>query len=243
MSEGQPPVRLDDAALVAAVARGSEDALAALYDRHAAFVMAAAYRLTADRQAAEDVAQEVFLALWNRAEHFDARLGSLTTWLSAIARNRAVDRLRAASRRPRLVAASAMPDEPEAAALERLARDHAAGGAREDDPDLDPVASLDRAEARQAIGTAISAMPDDERQVILLAYRDELSQSEIAARLGWPLGTVKTRTRRALARLREALADLYGPTYAPLPIPADDGLSGDASRVVPFSRADREGLR
>ena len=216
--------RVDDAALVAEVARGSEDALATLYDRHADLIHASAYRITGDRHTAEDVVQEVFLALWNRADHFNPTTASLTTWLTAIARNRAVDRLRAAARRPRLVTPGPLPDEPEAAALDRMVLEQGAPGTGEADPDLDPVAALDRAEARRAIGSVLAELPDEEREVILLAYRDELSQSEIAARLGWPLGTVKTRTRRALLRLREALAVLYGPAYAPVPIPVDARL-------------------
>ncbi len=92
-----------DAALVREVAAGSHDALAALYDRHADGVFAAASRLTSDRGLAEEVVQETFLALWNRAETFDPSLGSLAAWLHTIARNRAVDRLRAAGRRPHLV--------------------------------------------------------------------------------------------------------------------------------------------
>ena len=95
--------RDDDAALVREVAAGSQDALAALYDRYVDAVFAAAIRLTSDRQVAEEVVQETFLALWNRAELFDPATGSLAAWLHTIARNRTVDRLRAAGRRPSLV--------------------------------------------------------------------------------------------------------------------------------------------
>ena len=93
----------DEAALVREVAAGSQDALAALYDRHVDAVFAAAIRLTSDRQVAEEVVQETFLALWNRAELFNPGTGSLAAWLHTIARNRTVDRLRAAGRRPNLV--------------------------------------------------------------------------------------------------------------------------------------------
>jgi DNA-directed RNA polymerase specialized sigma24 family protein len=114
---------MDDALLVRAVAAGSQDALAALYDRHASAVYSAASRLTADRQVAEEVVQETFLALWNRAGTYDPGTGSLPAWLHTIARNRTVDRLRAIGRRPRLVSAGSLRpgDEPEAVALERLA--------------------------------------------------------------------------------------------------------------------------
>jgi RNA polymerase sigma-70 factor (ECF subfamily) len=235
--------RLDDAALVAAVAGGSQDALATLYDRHADLVHASAYRITGDRHVAEDVVQEVFLALWNRANAFDPKVGSLRTWLTAIARNRAVDRLRAAGRRPRLVAPNPMLDEPEADALERLAREQGVAAGDLADPDSDPAAALERSEARRAIDNVLGALPDDEREVILLAYRDQLSQSEIATRLGWPLGTVKTRTRRALGRLREALADLYGPSYAPVPIPVDPRATGPIVRFPATPGSEREAGR
>src|SRR5688572_33199221 len=103
----EPSVPSDDLRLVRAVAAGSQEALATLYDRHADAVYAAASRLTSDRQVAEEVVQETFLALWNRAELFDPATGSLAAWLYTIARNRTVDRLRAAGRRPNLVAISA----------------------------------------------------------------------------------------------------------------------------------------
>jgi RNA polymerase sigma-70 factor (ECF subfamily) len=219
---------LDDAALVREVAMGSQDALAELYDRHASAVFAAACRLTADRQMAEEVVQETFLAVWNRAELFNPATGSLAAWLHTIARNRTVDRLRAAGRRPRLVSVSAMgpDDEPESVALERLAAGMAiAGGAVMGDADLGgaPEAALVSAELRDTLRQALDTMPDTERTVILLAYRMDLTQSEIADRLGWPLGTVKTRTRRALLRLREVLADAVDPELAPMAVPVEVG--------------------
>src|SRR5215211_5041175 len=111
----------EDAALVRAVAAGSQDALAALYDRHIDGVHAVALRLTNDRQLAEEVVQETFLALWNRAELYDPAVASLATWLRTIARNRTVDRLRAAGRRPPLVPLPGLGDEGESdAGFERL---------------------------------------------------------------------------------------------------------------------------
>ncbi len=115
---------LEDAALVREVVAGSHDALAALYDRHGDAVFAAASRLTSDRGLAEEVVQETFLALWNRAETFDPSLGSLAAWLHTIARNRTVDRLRAAGRRPTLIPLSSA-----------AASGPAAGGAGEADAD------------------------------------------------------------------------------------------------------------
>jgi RNA polymerase sigma-70 factor (ECF subfamily) len=215
---------VDDVALVRAMAAGSQDALATLYDRHAEAVYVAACRLTSDRQVAEEVVQETFLALWNRAELFDPQVGSLAAWLHTIARNRTVDRLRAIGRRPRLVAVSSIrqDDEADSTALERIAAaGRVVGGA---DMGPGPEGALDALEVRLTIRDALDGMPEIERTVILLAYRENLTQAEIAQRLGWPLGTVKTRTRRALLRLREALGTALGPepTAALVPVPVGD---------------------
>jgi RNA polymerase sigma-70 factor, ECF subfamily len=208
----RPSGAVDDASLVRELAAGSEAALGILYDRYGGAIFATAYRLTSDRGVAEEVVQETFLTLWNRAELFDPRTGSLTAWLHTIGRNRAVDRLRAAGRRPQLVAlsSSAAPDESQTQALERavVAGTVMAGAVQPPGPE-EAAAAADR---RDAIQRAVAAMPELERTVILLAYQEELSQAEIADRLDWPLGTVKTRTRRALLRLREALGGEFGPS-------------------------------
>ena len=196
-----------DGDLVRAVAEGSHDALAVLYDRYVDSIFAVARRSTSDRGAAEEVVQETFLALWDRAETFDPAMGSVGGWLRAIARNRSVDRLRAAARRPTLVPypVSAGTGEPDVGSLDRIAQPGTVMGGSMAAPT--PEEGLASAETRRAVQAALATMPSDERQVIVLAYADDLTQSEIAERLGWPLGTVKTRTRRALARLREVLAD------------------------------------
>jgi RNA polymerase sigma-70 factor (ECF subfamily) len=217
---------LDDAALVTEVVAGSHDALAALYDRHADAVFATACRLTSDRGLAEEVVQETFLALWNRAETFDPSLGSLAAWIHTIARNRTVDRLRAAGRRPMTItlssAAATGPAtggvEADADALERvLASGSMVAGAV---PPRSPEMEYALGELRAALGAALADMPEEERIVIVMAYAEDLSQSEIAERLGWPLGTVKTRTRRALARLRAVLGSGVGPEFARYLAPA-----------------------
>ena len=217
MAEDRTPG--DDAALVRLVAAGSESALGDLYDRYVDAVYAAASRLTSDRQVAEEVVQETFLALWNRAELFDPKLGSLAAWLHTIARNRTVDRLRAAGRRPNLIPLSSAAGEDEQAgtALDRLVAAGSVIGGAGSGPG--PEGQLDAAELQQVLRNALAELPDAERTAIVLAYREELTQTEIADRLGWPLGTVKTRTRRALLRLRAALADELGPGLAPMPVP------------------------
>ena len=218
----RPSGPTDDASLVRDLASGSEAALGTLYDRYGDAIFAAAYRLTSDRGVAEEVVQETFLTLWNRAELFDPAAGSLRAWLHAIGRNRAVDRLRAAGRRPQLVAlSSSTRDENETQALERaVAGGTVMAGAVQPPGPEEAAAANDR---RDAIRVAIAAMPEVERTVILLAYQDELSQAEIADRLDWPLGTVKTRTRRALLRLREALGGEFGPSAALETIPVPTG--------------------
>jgi RNA polymerase sigma-70 factor (ECF subfamily) len=218
-----------EADLVREVAAGSEAALGALYDRHVDGVFAVAIRLTSDRQVAEEVVQETFLALWNRAELFNPAAGSLAAWLHTIARNRTVDRFRAASRRPNLVpfsvATGAAVDET--AALERaLAGGTVLGGA---DLGPGPEGELATAELRNVLRDALADLPEHERTALVLAYSEELTQTEIAERLGWPLGTVKTRTRRALLRLREVLAEEFGPMaeLAPVPVPVSAGEATD----------------
>ncbi len=196
---------------MAALVEGDEQALGELYDRHAESIFRAALMRLGDRQLAEEVLQDTYLALWNRAELFDRGQGSLIGWLSTIARNRAVDRMRSLGRRPPPVALGA------------LLGGSAEGGSGADDArdalmarstpisgitaQPDPQHELDLGWLRERVAEALSVMPDAERQVIALAYYEDLSQSEIAARLDWPLGTVKTRTRRALARLRESLSN------------------------------------
>lgn len=194
-----------DQELVRHVVAGSESALAALYDRHAVTVFQAALRLARDRGLAEDVVQETFLVLWNRAEQYDPARGSLGAWLATIARNRAIDRDRAARRRiaatPFSVVAADQPDE--AATVDwLLASGNPVATGRQD---AQPEAVLEASETQEAVAGAVAVLTEEERLTILLAYRDGLSQSEIATRLGWPIGTVKTRTRRALRRVREHL--------------------------------------
>jgi RNA polymerase sigma-70 factor (ECF subfamily) len=205
VDEDRPAATSDDD-LVRAVASGSQDALAVLYDRHAEAIFRLAVRLTNDRGLAEEIVQETFLALWNRAELFDPASGSVTTWLRTIARNRAVDRLRAAARRPRPAEPRLDPGpDGETIGAGRPGSDSQPGGGPAA-PEAAPERAVELAELRAALRDALADMPAEERRVILLAYQDGLSQSEIANRLGWPLGTVKTRTRRALRRLRSRLA-------------------------------------
>ena len=181
------------------------------YDRHAGFVFGSVARFLGDREAAAEVVQDAFVTLWRRARQFDARSGSLLTWLLAIARHRAIDRLRAEGRRP----------TRDSIRLEAFTSEGGSGGnpAHPDvpqeliaDPATDPGTVATRRWTQSVVRTGISELPDNERRVILLGYAEDLSQAEIAERLEWPLGTVKSRTRRAMAQLRTRLAPVIDAT-------------------------------
>jgi len=207
------PDRAADAVLVARIGAGDESALMEAYDRHAETLFGATVRFMGDREAAAEIVQEAFLACWRFAATFDAAAGSLRAWLLQIARNRAIDRLRFEARRPSLV--QLPPTEGHEAALDpldRLARsrgDDMGGGT----DDGNPAVALERGWTRAVVRTALSGIPAHEREVIALAYHEGLTQHEIAERLGIPLGTVKSRTRRAMAHLRQALVRI--PDVAP----------------------------
>lgn len=214
-----------DAALMAGILAGDQSALGVLYDRHADAVFRLSFRLLGDRGLAEEVLQETILAVWNRAELYDPRIASLPAWLMTIARNRSVDRLRARGRRPALLSLSAAIAS---AGSDGLALDAALAGGRliaAAPMPPDPEAAVDAAGSRETVLAALAGLPADERRAIELAYYGELSQSEIAARLGWPLGTVKTRTRRALLRLRLVLAEALGPDIGARVAPAPESLA------------------
>ncbi len=237
---GDPLPAPTDAELMARVASGDRDAFAAVYDRHAGAVYGAVLRYTRDAGTAEDVVQETYLALWRRPDTYAAGAGSLAGWLLAIARHRAIDRLRAASRRPQLLERDAAPGDGSDDQLDRLlAQGRPVAFAMMDDepPDL-----AERGWVRAVVRTALESMAEPERQVLELAYDDGLSQTEIAERLGWPLGTVKTRTRRGLLRLRAMLEQVpdvgpeparSAPVSAVGPTPAIDWGDPDGVRHGP----------
>ncbi len=196
-----------DASLIHQLIEGSEDALAGIYDRHAKSVFATAMRVSRDRGIAEEVVQETFLTLWNRAETFDASRGALIAWLLTIARNRAIDHLRVAGRHGRAATFSSFGRDgwDDQATVEWLTSTGQLIGAAgsESGPEL----ALADKETREVIQDALASLAPLERQVIELAYGTGMSQSEIATQLDWPVGTVKTRTRRALRHIRERLEE------------------------------------
>ncbi|MGE3841164.1 MAG: sigma-70 family RNA polymerase sigma factor [Vicinamibacterales bacterium] len=175
----------DDAALMARVVARDADAFAELYDRHARAVFSLAFRIVGDQLEAEDVVQDVFTQAWRQAERYDARRGALPAWLLNITRSRAIDLLR--RRRQRVAAPPGFWSELVAAG-----------------PAPDTLA-LTSARV-QALKQALADLPWAQRLPIELAYFEGLSQSEIAVRLEEPVGTIKTRVRLGLMKLRDAVA-------------------------------------
>jgi len=206
-SQSPPPAGCDDVAdvgLVGQLVSGSQDALTALYDCHASAIFSAALRASRDRSIAAEAVQETFLVLWNRADDFDPSRGRLSSWLKRIARNRAIDRLRAEGRHQAATFSSVTgPDAADQSWVEVLAASGGLVSAAVAEPS--PDTALAEKEMRASIDEALAGLAFQERRVITLAYDIGLTQSQIAAQLDWPIGTVKTRTRRALRHLRERL--------------------------------------
>lgn len=180
-----------DEDIVRRVAEGDQTAIAALYDRHRRVVFALALRVLRDRGEAEEVLVDVFLQVWRIASRFDPGRGSVSAWLMTLTRSRAVDRLRA---RPR----EAMVSADLETAAERPSED-AAG----------PEEAMDVVLRRRRVTAAIATLDEPQRRAIALAYYGGLTHSEIAARLGEPLGTVKSRIRHGLMALRNSLASQF----------------------------------
>jgi RNA polymerase sigma-70 factor (ECF subfamily) len=181
--------RTDDELMVA-LAAGRIEALASIYDRYSTLVFSVCLRILRDWQFAEDVTQEVFLRLWQRPESYDPTRGRLLTWLMSVARNRAIDEYRRTSRRQR-------SEVDEAPMLELYDAD--ASG--------DPALGATLAESRRVVRAAMALLPVPQREVLELAYFGGFTQVEIAERLRVPLGTVKTRVRLAMRKLRDTLEE------------------------------------
>ena len=181
-SEGYA-TEVKDEDLLEQIVAGDEDAVAALYDRHGRLLFGLVLRIVRDRGTAEEVLQEVFLSVWSKATSYNPALGIPAAWLVRLARNRAIDRLRANRVRERTRDAA---DEPMAA----------------DTPEKAAVQSEQRAGILRAIG----CLTHEQRVLIEGAYYGGLTQSELAAQFGLPLGTVKTRIRSGIIALREQLA-------------------------------------
>ena len=189
------PAAIGDHELIARAAGGDERAIASLYDRYGGVLYAVAYRVTGQRADAEEVVIEAFAQAWREAPRFEPSRGSVGAWLTMIGRSRALDLVRARGRRDRITATAAA-ERPDAAP--------AMG-----DWQSDPAGTVDSAERRARVREALAALSPPQRQAIELAYYEGLSQTEIAARLQEPLGTIKTRVRLGMQKLRDALRPFY----------------------------------
>ena len=176
-------------ALLGRVATGDRRSFAELYDRFSRVLFSVAYRVLNSQEAAEDVLQDVFIQIWEKAPLYDPQRGKPLTWAVTLTRNKAIDRLRAIQRRNRLQDAV----EKEALTFEQF-------------DDRSSVEAVEGMETGAMVRAAIRRLSPDQRQAIELAFFSGLTQTEIAERLGEPLGTVKARIRRGMMKLRDVIA-------------------------------------
>jgi len=182
--------RLSDEILVAQVARGSNAALEALYDRYAPTVLGLTLKILGDRAVAEDVLQETFWRVWKSADTYQPQRGSFTSWLFRIARNLAIDVYRRRNTRPQVI-----PDGDDAASvLEQTP-----------DPNMDVAEQTQSAIKHKQVRSAMSSLSGVQKQVIEMAYFYGMTRQEIAEATGEALGTIHTRARLALQKLKEEL--------------------------------------
>jgi len=186
MSVGVKPesAEVSDVELLHAVARGDEAALARLYDAYRVILFGLLVRILNSREEAEDVLQDVFIQVWRRAKDFDEKRGRPFTWLVTLTRSRAIDRLRQFGARQRLVT-----------------------GAAQEQTEMvsDALSDTIKVAQRDTVRRALAELPEEQRTTLVLAYFDGLTQSEIAAQLNAPLGTIKTRMRSGIMKLRSLL--------------------------------------
>lgn len=176
---------ISDALLCAALKQGNADALGILYDRHAGLVYGIALKVLEDTQAAEDLTQDIFLSLVKN-NSYNPKRGALRTYLTVLTRSRAIDQLRAKGTSIR--------------AIKRLKRSHAIHF-----PDNQPLEQASKQEVSKTVRTALSQLSPEEQQILQMMYFEGHTQSAIAQKINIPLGTVKTRSRRGLLKLRKIL--------------------------------------
>lgn len=175
-----------DEQLIRALTRGETWAMTAIYDRYGHLVFQLALKILNNRNAAEEAAQEVFVKVWNRARDYDAGRGKFSAWLTGITRNHAIDELRRNRVRPTTL-------EDDIALAETVANDPA------------PIEMAMQSQERRRIIDALQAIPFEQRRCIEMAYFEGFTQQEISDRLRTPLGTVKTRMRVGMQRLKALL--------------------------------------
>jgi RNA polymerase sigma-70 factor (ECF subfamily) len=177
-----------DAEVIRRIRAGDRAAFLEFYDRYAPLLLSVAARVLGERREAEDVLQDVFTQIWHKSAGYDAKLGTLSSWAVTLTRNKAIDRVRASTRRRRLIEEIAISadqvEEAPAPSANELLYGH---------------------ERAERIRAALNELSSEQREVIELAFFAGLSQSEIATRLAQPLGTVKARIRRGMLKLRDQL--------------------------------------
>lgn len=178
--------------LIRRIGAGDQRGFSAFYDRFSGLIYSTALRVLSDPEDAEDVAQEVFFLLWEKAPMYDPSRGKPLTWVITMTRNRAIDRLRSQMRRARLMEGVREESEKQGEAGERPSRLH-----------------LECTEENEMLRSAVMKLNEEQREAIEMAYFKGLTQQEIAVKLDEPLGTVKARIRRGIVRLRK----LMGPAF------------------------------
>lgn len=184
-----------DRDLLLRAADGDQQAIAALYDRYGEMLYAVAYRVARQRADAEDAVVEAFTQAWRDASRFEASRGSVAGWLTMIARSRALDIVRARNRRERITTSASSRESDGMLAM--------------GSSPADPADSYDSTERKRRVQAALETLSPPQRQAIELAFFEGLSQSEIAQRLEEPLGTIKTRVRLGMLKLRESLRPFF----------------------------------
>jgi RNA polymerase sigma-70 factor (ECF subfamily) len=187
--ESDPAANLEtEIELLRRTGKGDRQSFEQLYDRFSGVLFSTAYRVLNSPEAAEDVLQDVFIQIWEKAPLYDPERGKPLTWAVTLTRNKAIDRLRSVQRRNRL-----QDDvEREAQSSEQF----------DERNSLDAVESVEKG---KLVRDAIKRLSDDQRQAIELAFFSGLTQTEIAERLGEPLGTIKARIRRGMMKLRDVI--------------------------------------
>jgi RNA polymerase sigma-70 factor (ECF subfamily) len=181
----------DDEQLMLKVAEGNRAAFTALYERFSAPIYSLALKMLANDAEAQDLLQEVFLSIWNKAVTFRAERGTAFAWVVSQARNRAIDRIRSRRRRGELVDAHGPELEPSGSVVTSSAQ------------------NAELSERGRHVRSALEQLSDEQKQVLRMAYFEGLTQAEIAAKLAEPLGTIKARAHRGMIRLRASLRFLH----------------------------------
>lgn len=177
----------NDVELLRDIGAGDRSAFSRFYDQYSKLLFSIAFKVLNDSKEAEDVLQEVFLQVWDKAGHYDSRLGKPVSWVVTLTRNKAIDHIRSSQRRAKLM---------EQAATEMAVQSDVAATANE---------SVRGQESAQLISSAVSELPADQRKAIEMAFFSGLTQNEISETLKEPLGTIKARIRRGMLKLRDRL--------------------------------------